>query len=190
MDNDKCCHFIQGIIHGPIPDDQYIKIANDITLHFKDDIITATNNRTMDSSLVEQMNMFIQHLFKELNDESLEAAVFTGCFQYLCNNVLRSPSNLEVSQYEKSLVLFIITDMCEHKVDQLLCQLGVTNMLMFSSQLLQCHCDAIENCHISFHDNHSNHLDNLIFGGQITLSIALGIVTMVMTYSQQKVINT
>lgn len=186
MDNEKCSHFIHSIICGQIPD-QYIKINDEITLHCKDGIIATTNERQMDSSLMEQMNKFIQYLFQELNDKSLEADVFMSCFHYLCDNVLPLPSAPcdQRVQYEKGLVLLMVTDMCEHKAEQLLSQLGVTKMLTLSSRLLQCHCDAMEKLHISFHDNDSNVLDNQIFGGQITISIALGIVTMVMTCSQK-----
>ena len=185
MENDKCCQFIQSIVFGPVPD-QYVNIDNDVTLCHKDGIIATTNERTMDSSSMEQTNKFLQYLFQELNDKVLEAEVFVNCFQHLCDNLLQlSAADDKVLQYEKSVVLFVVTDMCEHKVDQLLAQLGMTKMLALSSRLLQCHCDAMEKHHIGYHDNHSNDLDRKIFGGQITMSIALGIVTMVMTSSQK-----
>jgi len=114
--------------------------------------------------------------------------MFLDCFHHLCNNVLQLPpstvSDKQV-QYERGMVLYIVTDMCEHKAEQLLGLLGATKMLTLSSQLLQCHCDVIENGHVSFLDNHSKDLDNMIFGGSITMSIALGIVTMVMTCYQK-----
>ena len=184
MDNDKCCQLIQSIVYGPLPN-QYVNIDNDISLHHKDGIIATTNERTMDSSSMEQTNKLLQYLFQELNYKALEAEVFVNCFQYLCNNLLQLSPGDKLLWYEKSVVLLVVSDMCEHKVDQLLTQLGMTKMLTLSSQLLQCHCDAMEKHHISFHDNHSNDLDNKIFGGQITMSIALGIVTMVMTSSQK-----
>lgn len=185
MEDDQCRHFIQSIIYGPVPD-QYIKIDNDVTLHYKDGIIATTNERRMDSSSMEQMNTFLQHLLQELNDRALEAEVFLNCFHQLSNNLLQlSSTTPSDKQYENSLILFIVTDMCEHKADQLLAQLGVTKMLTLSSQLLQSHCVAMEKHYISFHDNHSNDLGNQIFGGQITMSIALGIVTMVMTNYQK-----
>ena len=187
MDNDKCCQFIQSIIYAPIPD-QFVNINNDITLHHKDGIIAATNERIMDSSLMELTNKLLQHLFQQLNDKRLEAEVFVSCFHHLSNNLLQVSTAPSDKHYEKSMTLLVVTDMCEHKADQLLAELGMTKMLTLSSRLLQCHCDAIQDHHISFHDNNSANLDNRIFGGQITLSIALGIVTMVMT-SSQKVIE-
>ena len=186
MENDKCCQFIQSIVYGPVPD-QYVNIDDNVTLHHKDGIIATTNEKTMDSSLMEQTNKFLQYLLHELNDKALEAEVFVNCFHHLCNNLLQlssAPSD-KAMEYEKSMVLFVVSDMCEHKADRLLAELGMTKMLTLSSQLLQCHCDAMEKHHIGFHDNHSNDLDNKIFGGQITMSIALGIVTMVMTCSQK-----
>lgn len=184
MDNDKCCQFMQSIVYGPVPD-QYVNIDNNVTLHHKDGIIATTNERAMDSSSMEQTNKFLQYLFQELNDKALEAEVFLNCFQQLCDNLLQLSPGDKVLQYDKSVVLLVVTDMCEHKVDRLLAQLGMTKMLTLSSRLLQCHCDAMEKHHIGFHDNHSNDLDSKIFGGQITMSIALGIVTMVMTSSQK-----
>lgn len=186
MENDKCCQFIRSIIYGSIPD-CYITIHHDITLHHKDGIIATTNERRMDSFSIEQTNKFIQYLFQEINDRSLEAAVFLDCFHHLYNTVLQVPSTVcdKRIQYERSMVLYVITDMCEHKAEQLLAQLGATKMLTLSSQLLQCHCGVIENSRIGFLDDHSNDLDNQIFGGSITMSIALGIVTMVMTCSQK-----
>lgn len=186
MDKDKCRHFIQSIICGPVPE-EYIKIDNDITLHYKDGIIATTNERRMDSTTMEHTNQFLQYLLQELNDKTLEGELFRDCFHHLSNNLLQSSSSIDDQrvQYENGLVLLVVTDMCEHKAEQLLCQLGVTKMLMLSSQLLQCHCDVMEEHHISFLDNHSSDLDNQIFGGQITMSIALGIVTMVMTYDQK-----
>ena len=184
IDNDKCCQFIQSIIYSPIPD-QYVKINNDITLHHKDGIIAATNERITDSSLMEQTNKFLHYLFQQLNDKSLEAEVFVSCFHHLSNNLLQVSTTPSDEHYEMSMTLFVVTDMCEHKADQLLAELGLTKMLTLSSQLLQCHCDAMQDHHISFHDNSSGDLDNKLFGGQITLSIALGIVTMVMTSSQK-----
>ena len=185
MENDKCCQFIQSIVYGPIPD-QYVKIDNDVTLHHKDGIIATTNERTMDSSLMEQTNRFLQHLFQELNDRALEIEVFVNCFHHLCNNLLQPSSPCsKLAEYEKSMLLLVVTDMCEHKANRLLAELGVTMMLTLSSRLLQCHCDAMEKQHISFHDSHSSDLDDKIFGGQITMSIALGMVTMVMTSFQK-----
>ena len=187
MDKDKCRHFMQSIICGPVPE-EYIKIDNDITLHYKDGIIATTNERRMDSTAMEHTNKFLQYLLRELNDKTLEAELFLNCFHHLSNNLLQSSSSSTDGhgvQYESSLVLLVVTDMCEHKAEQLMSQLGVTKMLMLSSQLLQYHCDVMEKHHISFHDDHSNDLDNQIFGGQITMSIALGIVTMVMTCDQK-----
>lgn len=188
MDKDKCRHFIQSIIYGPVPE-QYVKIDNGITLHYKDGITATASERRMDSTSMEHTNKFLQYLFQELNDKALEAELFLDCFHHLSNKLLQSSTTDDQRvQYENSLVLLVVTYMCEHKAEQLLSQLGVTKMLMLSSQLLQCHCDVMEKHHISFQDDHSNDLDSQVFGGQITMSIALGIVTMVMT-SFQKVIQ-
>ena len=186
MDNNECHYFILSIIYRTVSD-HYINIPDDVTLHQKDVTIATSNDRTMDSTSIEQMNKFLKYLFQQINDNSLEAAVFLDCFNHLCDNVLQLSSATcdQRLQYENGLVLLVVTDMCEHKADQLLSRLGVNKMLSLSSRLLQHHCDAVGNSRISLLDNHPNHLDNKIFGGQITMSIALGMVTMVMTCSQK-----
>ena len=169
-----------SLLYGTAPGD-VIKFSSDVVLQHRDGV-AQTEVKDRDSTSMETLNKFFQDLFVELDNKSLEATVFLNCFRFLSNNLLRLEP--PYTEFERGVVLYIVADMCEHKMEKLLNQLGSVELLKMSSRLLKCHCKAMGNCKISVHDDQSSSLDNQVFGGQITLSIALGIVTMVMTFSQ------
>jgi len=180
VDDDYCEKILCSFLCGPTPSD-VITMNGDVILHHKDGMVHI-EVRDKDSASMETLNKFLQDVFVELNNKSLEATVFINCFKFLSNNLLKlQPAHTE---YERGVALYVVADMCEHKMEKILNQLGSTQLLNLSSQLLQCHCDVMSNCKISIHDGQSSSLDKQVFGGQITMSIALGIVTMVMTCSQ------
>ena len=181
VDDDYREKILCSFLYGPAPSD-VITISGDVILHHKNGMIF-TEVRDKDSASMETLNKLLQEdIFVELNDKSLEAAVFVNCFKFLSDNLLQlEPPHTE---YERSVALYVVADMCEHKIEQILNQIGSTQLLKMSSQLLQCHCDVMSNFKINIHEDQDSSLGNQVFGGQITMSIALGIVTMVMTCSQ------
>lgn len=180
VDDDYCEKILCSFLYGPAPSD-VITISGNVILHHKNGMV-CTEVRDKDSTSMETLNKFLQDIFVELNDKSLEAAVFINCFKFLSDNLLQlEPLHTE---YERGVVLYVVADMCEHKMEKTLSQLGSTQLLKMSSQLLQYHCDVMSDCKISIHNDQCSSLYNQVFGGQITMSIALGIVTMVITCSQ------